>query len=76
MNENIIVQGSVDLLFLEDDKLVIVDFKTDRNKDENTLTEVYAEQLRIYGKACEKLLKKSVKELTLYSFSLNKCITV
>lgn len=74
--EKIIVQGSVDLLFEEDGKLVIVDFKTDRNKSEEELITVYAEQLKIYGKACESLLKKSIGELAIYSFSIGKTISL
>ena len=74
--EKIIVQGSVDLLFEEDGKLVIVDFKTDRNKSEEELITAYAEQLKIYGKACESLLKKSIGELAIYSFSIGKTISL
>ncbi len=73
-NEKIIVQGAVDLLFEEDDGIVIVDFKTDRNKSEDELKACYSEQLKIYGKACEQLLKKKVKQLLLYSFTLGKAI--
>ncbi len=72
--EKIIVQGAVDLLFEHDDGIVIVDFKTDRNKNELELTKCYSEQLKIYGMACEKLLKKKVKQLIIYSFTLNKTI--
>lgn len=75
-NEKIIVQGSVDLLFEEDGKLVIVDFKTDRNKSEEELISAYAEQLKIYGKACESLLKKPIGELLIYSFSIGKTISL
>ena len=73
-DEKIIVQGAVDLLFCEDGKIIIVDFKTDRNKDEAELVEAYAEQLRIYARACEDILKKPVSELYIYSFTLGKAI--
>ena len=75
-NENIIVQGAIDLLFVEKGQIVIVDFKTDRNKDEKDLISCYSEQLKLYAKACSKLLKMPIKELILYSFSLNKSINV
>lgn len=71
-DEKIIVQGAVDLMFAEDDGLVIVDFKTDRNKEEQDLKEAYAEQLKLYGRAVELLYKKPVKELYIYSFSLKR----
>lgn len=74
--EMIVVQGAVDLLFEEDGKIVIVDFKTDRNKDEAELLAAYSEQLKIYAKACSKLLKLPVGELIIYSFSIGKPIYV
>jgi ATP-dependent helicase/nuclease subunit A len=75
-DEKIIVQGAVDLLFIEDDEIVIVDFKTDRNKDEDELVAAYAEQLKIYGMAAESLLGKKLKELIIYPFSLGKEIII
>ena len=75
-NEEIIVQGAVDLLFAEDGGIVIVDFKSDRNKNENELINAYEKQLIIYAKACEKLLKMPVKELLIYSYSLGKTIKI
>ena len=75
-NEEIVVQGAVDLLFIEDDEIVIVDFKSDRNKNENELIEAYKKQLLIYSKACSKLLNKRVKELIIYSYALGKSIII
>ena len=74
--EKIIVQGAVDLIFEENGKIVIVDFKTDRNKNEDELRGAYAEQLLIYKKACENLLKKPVDELIIYSFLLGREIRI
>ncbi len=74
--EKIVVQGAVDLLFEEKGKLVIVDFKTDRNKNEEELKEAYKEQLEIYSKACSSLLSMPVGELNIYSFALGKAIKV
>ncbi len=75
-DEMIVVQGAVDLVFKEDGKLVILDFKTDRNKDEEELISAYSEQLKIYAKACSKILKAPVKELLIYSFALGREISV
>ncbi len=75
-DERIVVQGAVDLVFEESDQLVIVDFKTDSSKDENAFTQAYSQQLKLYSKACEKLLKKPIKELILYAFSLDKEIII
>ena len=57
-NESVIVQGAVDVCFLESDGIVILDFKTDRVEDLNVLKDTYSEQLNIYAKACEKIFEK------------------
>ena len=75
-DEMIVVQGAVDLVFEENGRLTIVDFKTDRNKCEDELLSAYGQQLKIYAKACEKLLKKPVEELIIYSLSIGKPIKV
>lgn len=75
-DEKIIVQGAVDLLFVEDGKIVIVDFKSDTNKNESDLVAAYSEQLKIYAKACSKILKLPVGEMIIYSFSLDKSINI
>ncbi len=73
-DENIVVQGAVDLLFVENGEIVILDFKTDRNKSKDELVSAYSQQLEIYSKACSKLLKLPVKELCIYSFALGETI--
>ncbi len=75
-DENIVVQGAVDCMFVEDGGLVIVDFKTDRVKDEKQLVKAYAEQLNIYAAACEKIMELPVKEKIIYSLVLDRCIVV
>ena len=69
-NESIIVQGAVDVCFIEEDGIVILDFKTDRVNSALELANTYSEQLNIYSKACEKIFEKPVKEKIIYSFSL------
>ena len=75
-DEKIIVQGAVDLMFYEPDGIVIVDFKTDRVKEEKQLIDAYAEQLRIYSDACEKITGLPVKEKIIYSLVLDRSIVV
>lgn len=75
-SENIIVQGAVDICFVEDDGVVILDFKTDRTDNPQDLVDSYGEQLRIYALACEKIFQKPVKELKIYSFFQNREIDV
>lgn len=71
-DEKILIQGIADLVFEEDNELVIVDYKTDRTKNEEVLKERHTPQLRIYADALEKVLGKPVKSAYLYAFSLDK----
>lgn len=71
-NENILVLGKADLVFIENDEAVVVDYKTDRNKTGNELIELYKGQLRIYKNAVEQILLKPVKEAYIYSINNNK----
>lgn len=72
---DIVVQGAVDLCFTEDDGVVVLDFKTDREDDPQKLKAYYAEQLNIYAAAVEKIFKKPVKEKVIYSLYLGKSIS-
>lgn len=71
-NEKILVQGIADCIFEENGELVLVDFKSDKMKDETTLRKTYKKQLDFYKIAVEKTLKKKVKQACLYSFVLSK----
>ncbi len=75
-DEQIVVQGAVDCMFIEEDGVVIVDFKTDRVKEESQLVNAYAEQLNIYAVACEKITGLPVKEKIIYSLVLDRSIVV
>ncbi len=71
-DEKIIVQGAMDICFLEPDGVVILDFKTDRVETGEELKHAYGEQLNIYALACEKIFRKPVKQKIIYSFALSK----
>lgn len=75
-DEKIIVQGAVDICFIEPDGVVVLDFKTDRVENEEQLSDAYSEQLSIYAMACEKIFDKPVKEKIIYSFGLSKEIKI
>lgn len=76
MNE-VAVQGIIDLYFVdENDKLVILDYKTDFANDENELKKKYFVQLDIYKKALEISLNRQVDEIYIYSTYLNKLINL
>ena len=67
--EDTLVQGAIDAWFMEEDRLILVDFKTDSAADAGMLLAHYARQLRWYTRALEALCKRPVDETLLYSFS-------
>ena len=75
-DEMIMIQGIADCAFLEDGKLVVVDYKTDRLDSEDMFREKYASQVLIYKKALKMATGYDVKETLLYSFHLGKEIKV
>lgn len=74
--EEVILQGAVDLAFIEDGELVIVDYKTDRVKRPETLCERYAKQLLLYKDAMEECIGLPVKECLIYSIHHNTEVAV
>ena len=76
-NEPILVQGVIDIYYIsKDDKLILVDYKTDYVKEEKELIERYKSQLDLYKRALEKALNKKVDKECIYSTYLNKCIKI
>jgi len=76
--ESILLQGVIDCLLVEDDGLVVIDYKTDR-LTENHLIEVvkrYRVQLELYSRAASAILQQPVKEKYLYFFTLNRAVVV
>ena len=69
--ETVVIQGMVDCAFVQDGKLVIVDYKTDREPPE-MLRERYRTQLSVYRLAMEQCTDYPVSEVLLYSFH-NHC---
>ena len=76
-DEKVLVQGVIDLYYIDEkENIVLVDYKTDRNIDENELTKRYKFQLNLYKQAIEKSLNKKVSKALIYSTYLNKTISV
>ena len=65
--EEVILQGAVDCTFVEDGRLHIIDFKTDRVQTMEELWQRYQAQLQLYGYAMEEVSGLPVGQLVLYS---------
>ena len=64
------------MAFEENGAWVLVDYKTDRVDDEQTLVNRYAEQLAWYARALTEITGKPVKERYLYALRVGKAIAV
>ena len=74
--EKILVQGVIDVCFIEDKEAVVLDYKTDNVDTMEELVTRYHAQLDYYGMAVEKLTGIKVKEKIIYSFRLNDFVTI
>lgn len=71
--DKILVQGIIDVFIENDDKIILVDYKTNMIKNEQKLIEKYKLQLNLYKMALEIQYQKPV-ETFIYSFCLSKLI--
>lgn len=74
-DEKIIILGKADLVFIENNEAVVVDWKTDRGKTPEDFVNAYSGQLDMYRRAMEIVLGIPVKETLIYSLDLEKAIT-
>ena len=74
--DEVLLQGIIDAFIVEDDGIILVDYKTDRVKSEEELRERYRKQIMLYSDALEAILGKRVKRRVLYSFYLAKEVEI
>lgn len=76
--EIIILQGIIDCYFIEEEELIIVDYKTDYVPEGGTeiIAERYKTQLSYYSKALWEMTGKNIKARYLYLFSIDKSIEI
>ena len=74
--EEVLLQGIIDAFIVEEDGIILIDYKTDRIKDGRELAERYRKQMELYSAALEKILGKKVKRRVLYSFSLGEEVEI
>lgn len=75
-DEKVLILGKADLVFVENGRGVIVDYKTDRSKTREQFVSAYSGQLKMYAIAMEQLLGVPVTESVIYSLSLEEGIEV
>ena len=74
-----LIQGIIDVFWIEKDGIVLLDYTTDRVQQAKELIDRYETQLKLYADALERVFgarKLKVKEILIYSFSLEQLITL
>lgn len=74
-----LIQGIIDVFWIEDDGITVLDYKTDRVDTAQELIDRYTTQLKLYADALERVFatrKLKVKEILIYSFRLEKLISI
>lgn len=77
-NESVLLQGVVDCAVIEDDGIVVLDFKTDRVTEEtlSVVADSYRLQVLAYAQALSRIYQMPVKSTQLYFFSIGRFVTV
>ena len=66
------VQGIADLFYIKNNKITLVDYKTNKIKKVEDFIEEYRGQLKIYKQALEEIFGMEVEACYLYAFNLDK----
>ena len=74
--DTVLVQGIIDVFFVEEDGIVLLDYKTDRVQNAGELIKRYQAQLHLYALALGRTMDLPVKEILIYSFYLEKIIAL
>ncbi len=71
-----IIQGRADMFFIEEDGIVLVDYKSDTKENLKKELEAYSRQLSIYRRILPVMTGINVKEIYIYSFSCDMAVSV
>ena len=77
--QGVLVQGIIDVFWLEEDKLVVLDYKTDRVEKAEELKYRYKTQLELYADALSRIFSNDTYQIKqteslIYSFRLDEVI--
>lgn len=70
--EKVLIQGIIDVFWVEEGSIVLLDYKTDVIASMQDLWNRYETQIAYYKEAIEKIMQMPVKESVLYSFFLEQ----
>ena len=74
IDEQVLLQGVVDCALIEEDGIIVLDFKTDYVTEETIshVAQSYRSQVTAYAEAMKRIYQLPVKSAVLYFFSLNR----
>ena len=75
-NEEVLVQGIIDLMVVDGEEVILIDYKLSTIEDEKDLVKKYTTQLKIYKNAIEATLKLKVKKSLIINILQEKIIEV
>ncbi|WP_418934442.1 PD-(D/E)XK nuclease family protein, partial [Eubacterium sp.] len=68
--ELVVIQGIIDVCFIENGRYYVVDYKTDKVRKMEQLYDKYSVQLDYYKEAIEQITGKKVEDEIIYSVTL------
>ena len=76
-----LVQGIIDVFWMENDKIILLDYKTDRVKQAQELLMRYQTQLQLYADALSRVFSTDTKKMVaeeklIYSLHLKEGVTL
>ncbi len=74
--ETVLIQGIIDVYYIRDGKVTLLDYKTDRVAKKEDLIKRYQTQLDYYKEALERLTGQEVAEVLIYSFAFSKSLAI
>ena len=75
--ENVLVQGIVDVFWVDEEGITLLDYKTDAVSEPGELVKRYKLQLQLYADALSRVFDNCrVKDILIYSFKFHKVISL
>ena len=72
--DNKIINGTMDLVLINDEEVIIVDYKTNKNMNKDELIKLYQNQLDIYASIMKKVYPNHKIYKYIYAFELDEAI--
>ena len=78
VGERVLLQGVVDCALVEDDGILLLDFKTDKVTEQtlDAASESYRAQVCAYADALEEIFERQVSDAYLYFFRIGRFVRI